>query len=118
MRPSPNCSHSSLPRMRRPGSGSPFRLYNNRRNALNPGTYCNGITISGATTVTFNPGTYILMGGGLNVAGASILKGSGVTLFLTQGLGYKYGPLSVSGASIAPLSAPTSGPYYGILRSE
>jgi hypothetical protein len=48
---------------------------------LNPGTYCNGITISGATTVTFNPGTYILMGGGLNVTGASILKGSGVTFF-------------------------------------
>ena len=60
---------------------------------LNPGTYCNGITISGATNVTFNPGTYILMGGGLNVTGASILKGTGVTFFLTQGLGYNYGPL-------------------------
>lgn len=82
---------------------------------LNPGTYCNGITISGATTVTFNQGTYILMGGGLNVSGASILKGSGVTFFLTQGLGYKYGPLSVTGAVVATLSAPTSGPYYGIL---
>lgn len=82
---------------------------------LNPGTYCNGITISGATTVTFNPGTYILMGGGLNVTGASILKGSGVTFFLTQGLGYSYGPLSVSSAVVTTLSAPTSGPYYGIL---
>ena len=101
--------------MRRPGSGSPFRLYNNRRNALSPGTYCNGITISGATTVTFNPGTYILMGGGLNVTEASILKGTGVTFFLTKGLGYNYGPLSVSGAVVATLSAPTSGPYYGIL---
>src|ERR1035441_1235592 len=82
---------------------------------LNPGTYCNGITISGATTVTFNPGTYILMGGGLNVTEASILKGTGVTFFLTKGLGYNYGPLSVSGAVVATLSAPTSGPYYGIL---
>ena len=82
---------------------------------LNPGTYCNGITISGATTVTFNPGTYILMGGGLNVTGASILKGSGVTFYLTQGLGYNYGPLAISSAVVATLSAPTSGSYYGIL---
>lgn len=52
---------------------------------LNPGTYCNGITISGATNVTFNPGTYILMGGGLTVSGAAILNGTGVTFFLTQG---------------------------------
>src|ERR1039458_4662895 len=96
MRPSPNCSHSSLPRMRRPGSGSPFRLYNNRRNALSPGTYCNGITISGATTVTVNPGTCILMGGGLNVTEASILKGTGVTFFLTKRLGYNYGQIGSS----------------------
>jgi hypothetical protein len=82
---------------------------------LNPGTYCNGITISGATNVTFNPGTYILMGGGLNATGASILKGSGVTFFLTQGLGYSYGPMSISSSVVATLSAPTSGPYYGIL---
>jgi RHS repeat-associated protein len=82
---------------------------------LNPGTYCNGITISGATNVTFNPGMYILMGGGLNVTGASILKGSGITFFLTQGLGYSYGPLSISSSVVATLSAPTSGSYYGIL---
>jgi RHS repeat-associated protein len=82
---------------------------------LNPGTYCNGITISGATNVTFNPGTYILMGGGLNVTGASILKGSGVTFFVTQGLGYSYGPVSISSSVVATLSAPTSGSYYGIL---
>jgi len=82
---------------------------------LNPGTYCNGITISGATNITFNPGMYILMGGGLNVSGASILKGSGVTFFLTQGLGYNYGPMSISSSVVATLSAPSSGSYYGIL---
>src|SRR5580700_1404562 len=82
---------------------------------LNPGTYCNGITISGATSVTFNPGTYILMGGGLNVSGSSVIKGSGVTFFVTQGLGYSYGPISISSSVVATLSAPTSGSYYGIL---
>jgi RHS repeat-associated protein len=82
---------------------------------LNPGTYCNGITISGATNVTFNPGTYILMGGGLNVTGAAILNGTGLTFFLTQGLGYQYGPLSITGSVVATLKAPASGPYTGIL---
>jgi hypothetical protein len=82
---------------------------------LNPGTYCNGITISGATIVTFNPGTYILMGGGLNVSGSSVIKGSGVTFFVTQGLGYSYGPISISSSVVATLSAPTTGSYYGIL---
>ena len=41
---------------------------------LNPGTYCNGIQISGATIVTFNPGMYILMGGGLTVSGARAIR--------------------------------------------
>jgi len=82
---------------------------------LNPGTYCNGITISGATNVTFNPGTYILMGGGLNASGATILNGTGVTFFLTQGLGYSYAPLSITGASVMTLKAPTCGSLEGIL---
>ena len=82
---------------------------------LNPGTYCNGITISGATNITFNPGVYILMGGGLKISGASILNGTGVTFFLTQGMGYTYGPLEVTGSTVMNLSAPTANPYYGIL---
>ena len=33
---------------------------------LNPGTYCGGITINNGATATFNPGTYIIQGGGIN----------------------------------------------------
>jgi len=84
---------------------------------LSPGTYCNGISVSGHATVTFNAGTYVLLGGGLNVSGSSTLTGAGVTFFLTSGTGYSYGPLSVSGSAALNLSAPTSisSPYYGIL---
>jgi uncharacterized membrane protein len=82
---------------------------------LNPGTYCNGISIGGRSTVTFNPGTYILMGGGLSIGGSSSVSGSGVTFFLTQGLGYQYGPLSVPGSATMKLSAPSDGPMEGIL---
>ena len=83
---------------------------------LSPGTYCNGITISGSSTkVTFNPGTYILMGGGLNASGASTLSGTGLTFFLTQGLGYSYGSLSISASTVMTLKAPTCGSLEGIL---
>ncbi len=63
--------------------------------------------------MTFNPGMYILMGGGLTVSGASILKGTGVTFFLTQGMGYNYGPLSITGSAVLTLKAPTCGAGKG-----
>jgi hypothetical protein len=88
---------------------------------LNAGTYC-GITITGNATVTFNPGTYILSGGGFS-AGSSgtTLTGSGVTFYNTcssspcNGGSTGYQPISVSGNIAATLSAPTSGAYQGIL---
>jgi hypothetical protein len=83
---------------------------------LSPGTYCGGIKISGGT-VTFNPGVYVLNGGGLSVTAGS-LTGSGVTFFNTgSGPGSCancYGPISLT-LTTTTLSAPTSGPYKGIL---
>lgn len=94
-----------------------FKVSGSTSTTLSPGTYCNGITISGSTKVTFNAGLYILMGGGLKVSGSNTLTGTGVTFFLTQGLSYSYGALSVSGSTVMNLSAPTSisSSYYGIL---
>jgi Flp pilus assembly protein TadG len=81
---------------------------------LNPGVYCNGITISGGATVTFNSGNYILNGGGLNVSGNSSISGSGVFFYNTSS-GYTFKPLTLSGAASVDLTAPTSGTYQGIL---
>ncbi len=81
---------------------------------LTPGTYCNGISISGNADVTLAPGTYILMGGGLHASGSSRLKGQG-TIVLTQGLGYSYGPVLVSDSAVLNLQALKSGDYPGIL---
>src|SRR6266536_1904564 len=47
---------------------------------LNPGVYCNGITVS-SKAITVNPGTYILNGGGLQVTGGGSISGNGVTFF-------------------------------------
>lgn len=81
---------------------------------LTPGTYCNGISISGNADITLAPGTYILMGGGLHASGTSRLTGQG-TIVLTQGLGYSYGPVLVSGSAVVNLQALKSGDYPGIL---
>jgi Putative Flp pilus-assembly TadE/G-like len=89
--------------------------------SLNPGTYC-GITISGNATVTFNTGTYILLGGGLSAGSSNTtLTGTGVTFYNTcspapcAGGSSGYAPISLTGNVTTTLSAPTTGPYSGIL---
>lgn len=82
---------------------------------LSPGVYCNGISIRGGPTVTFNSGTYVLLGGGLSVTGSSTLSGTGVTFYLTGNSTYPYNGISLSGNATSNFSAPTSGPLAGIL---
>ena len=90
---------------------------------LNPGEYCDGITISGSSgspaVVHFNPGTYIINGGGFSVSSYSTLTGTGVTFYLTKTAG-RSSAQSVSFTNTAniTLSAPTSGPMEGILLFE
>ncbi len=82
---------------------------------LSPGTYCGqaggpAITIA-ATTVTFNPGLYIIAGG--MTAGAATLNGSGVTLYMTSGPSTGYGQLLFTGTTVN-LSAPATSGSGGI----
>jgi len=78
---------------------------------INPGTYCGGLTIT-TSTVTFNPGLYIITGGA-HWTGATV-KGTGVTLFFTKGGGSSYGQLLISTLSTITLSAPTDSSNGGI----
>jgi hypothetical protein len=80
-----------------------------------PGVYCKGISISAGSRVTFNAGTYILLGGGLNISGGATVTGAGVVFYNTSASGKPYGPISFSGGTPVTLSAPTSGPLAGIL---
>ncbi len=82
---------------------------------LNPGTYCGGITVKKSSNVIVNPGNYIIDGGGITVDGTSTLNGDGVTFFLTGSSTYPYGGVTIDGASNESLTAPTTGPYPGIL---
>jgi Flp pilus assembly protein TadG len=82
---------------------------------ISEGVYCGGISVSGGSRLTLNPGTYILKGGGLSVSGGSYLTGAGVTFYNTFAAGYSYGAISLSGGTYNQLSAPTTGPLAGIL---
>jgi len=87
---------------------------NNPSITLRPGLYYGGISITGNAHVNFQPGTYILAGGGLAVTGNSVITGTGVTFYNTTGLG-GYQPINVTGNAQLNLSAPTSGALEGIL---
>jgi len=78
---------------------------------LNQGTYCGGITTSGAETITLNPGLYIIKGG-ITESGSPTFNGSGVTLY------FNTGGITGSGSGGFNLSAPTSGTYQGIVLYE
>jgi hypothetical protein len=82
---------------------------------LSPGVYCGKLEVKNDTVVTLNPGVYVIKGGEFMTTSSSRVQGDGVTFFLTEGGGYPLKPLSFQSSSILDLSAPTTGPYAGIL---
>jgi hypothetical protein len=102
-----SCAHTNFSLNGNNGSsGSPYQLY--------AGTYCGGITVHGNAVLNFNPGTYVLAGGGMSISANTTMTGTGITFYNTTGTG-GYGAISFSGNGTANLSAPTSGPLAGIL---
>jgi hypothetical protein len=102
-----SCGHTSFSLNGNIGSSNNYyQLY--------PGTYCGGISVNGNSWLHFNPGTYVLAGGGLNINGNSTMNGTGITFYNTTGTG-GYKGISLNGNSTSNFSAPTSGPLEGIL---
>ncbi|MGC9996829.1 MAG: pilus assembly protein TadG-related protein [Terriglobia bacterium] len=96
---------------------------------LNPGTYCGGIYIGFGANVTFNPGIYTLTStsasnGGLTIGVDASVTGDGVAFYnsdLRNGSvvagnngGINFLCSSCTAGNVT-LTAPTSGPYEGIL---
>lgn len=99
-------------------SAHPNRLVVNSDVTLSPGTYCGGIAVKNAT-VTFSPGKYILVGGGLSTQDTnSHVRGSEVFFYNTYNSSKAYGPFAFNANSDVQLSAPTSGTYSGILAFQ
>ena len=92
------------------GSGVPVA-------ALLPGVYCGGIEFSGSNLdVTFEPGIYILAGGGMKFSGGNnTYTGDGLMFYNTDSAGYTYGDIDFSGDSTVNFTAALTGTYQGVL---
>jgi Flp pilus assembly protein TadG len=93
-------------------------FYASTTQTINPGVYCNGISVGGGVTLTLNPGQYIIDGGTLAPGGGATIKGSNVTIILTKQLSSSYASINISNGATAILSAPTgntSNPFNGIV---
>jgi hypothetical protein len=90
---------------------------------INPGTYCGGINApASGVSIIFNPGTYILAGGGMSLQNSGTDSGTGVTFYNTTGAaaGYTgsnnaYAGINIGNGTKVSFSAPTSGSLEGIL---
>ncbi len=85
-----------------------------------PHTFCGGLSlgVSGgsATTVTVQPGVYIIAGGSLTFNSKSTVIANGVTFVLTGDNVHGYATITVNGGpqSALQLTAPSSGAYGGL----
>jgi hypothetical protein len=83
-------------------------ITNSNGATLQPGNYTNGMNLSG--DVTLQPGVYVVSGGNFKVNANANVSGSGVTIYIKSG-----STVSINGNATVNLSAPTSGPYSGLL---
>lgn len=100
-----------------PGVGSckeTGRIVLNENVTLQPGVYCGGLRISGASAVTFAAGEYVIKDGPLIVADQARITGEGTGFYLV-GSGARF--TFASGTTIS-LRAPVSGPLAGLLFFE
>jgi hypothetical protein len=81
---------------------------------LNPGIYCNGLTIGGSARVTLNPGVYIIKDGPMIVRGNAEFIGKGVTFLFTGKKSY----FRFLDNALVQISAPTGGVSAGMLLWE
>ncbi len=77
-----------------------------------PGVYCGWINFNNSPTVNFQPGVYVIKGGGVNANGGT-WNGNGVTFYFPDSSYIQY-----NGTVKLNLSAPTSGTYANLLMYE
>ncbi|HYD15428.1 MAG TPA: TadE/TadG family type IV pilus assembly protein [Hyphomicrobium sp.] len=86
--------------------------FNGGNVTLSPGVYCGWTNFNNAPNVTFNPGLYVIKGGGWNVSGGT-WTGAGVTFFFAD-----QSKIQFNSAVAANLTAPSSGTYAGLVMYE
>jgi hypothetical protein len=93
-------------------------LSGNNSLTIDPGIYSQ-IKVSGNARLTLSSGVYILAGGGLTVTGNASISGNEV-VFYNAGSNFpngegSFGGFTLSGKGTFSLSAPSSGPYAGMI---
>ena len=80
---------------------------------LSPGIYCNGIDVA-SRNVTFEPGIYLVRGGGIKISASGLVEAQGVT-FLLEGALNK---VEIKGDSGLKIKAPSGGATAGIAFAQ
>lgn len=91
--------------------GNALTVGSNQTLTINPGCFTN-IDVRG--TLTMNPGVYYIKGGDFETNAQSRITAHGVTIILTGG-GTSIGQVKMNGGADIDMTAPTSGPYKGVL---
>jgi Flp pilus assembly protein TadG len=82
---------------------------------IDPGVYCDGLSVNAGATLTLNPGIYYLDRGSFSVNGGATITGQGVTLVFTSSTGSNWATASINGSATVNLTAPIAGPTAGIV---
>lgn len=86
---------------------------------LSPGVYCGtsgnyAITINNGNSAIFDPGMYVINGGGVSIQSGSGNSGSGVIFYLT-GTNSTYGGLNFANGTTVNFTAPSTGDLADVL---
>src|SRR6185437_6865613 len=81
---------------------------------LNPGWYSGGLTIGSSQTVTLKSGVYYIDGGSLTINAGAVVTGTGVTFVLTSSTGKSnsYATGKITGGGSVNITGPTTDSSY------
>jgi hypothetical protein len=95
------------------GSCVTYSLSGSNSGTIDPGKYCS-ISVSSNAVLTMNPGIYYIDGGNFSVSGNASLDATEVMIYLEDGSSGN-GNFTMSGNGTFQVSAPSSGPYQGMM---
>jgi hypothetical protein len=91
-----------------------FKVVAGQTKSISPGVYCGGIEAQSGGTLHFEPGLYILNGGGLTFSSSATVTGTDVNFYLTEFNGQS-ATINIAAGADVNLSAGSNGGLDGIL---
>jgi hypothetical protein len=85
------------------------------RSGVGYAVFCGGLRITGQANLTFDPGIYVLNGGGFTSTSSNTSITANGVFFYNTANGYSFGPITLAGGTSVNMTAASSGTYQGIL---